>query len=278
MFDLGPAQLGVALVAVTCFGLSKTALPSSGALGGALLASVIPARESAGVALPLLIVADLVALVLYARHVLLPLLVGLMPALALGLGVGFLLVRYASSALVARLIGVMLLAAALGEAWRRRPVRDRAAARADAAPEGGPDAGPDAGPNAAGEAADEHRGVRARLVTWLAGTVAGASTMVANAGGPPMTLYLLRMNVSVLGFMGTFTVFFFILNVLKVPLSLGLGLITAESLRLDLVLLPAVLAGTLLGTFLLPRLRRDTFEWIAIVSTALASVWLIATA
>ena len=163
---------------------------------------------------------------------------------------------------------------ALGEAWRRRPVRDRAAARADAAPEDVSDAGPDA----AGGAADEHRGVRALLLTRLAGTVAGASTMVANAGGPPMTLYLLRMNVSVLGFMGTFTVFFFILNVLKVPLSLGLGLITAESLRLDLILLPAVLAGTLLGTFLLPRLRRDTFEWIAIVSTALASVWLIATA
>lgn len=260
--EAGSWEFALALLAVTCFGISKTALPSSGALGGALLATVISARESAGVALPLLIVGDLVALALYGRHLVLPILLRLLPAVALGLAAGFALVRFASGSSVARIIGVMLLLAALGELWRRRPQ-----------PKQPEQPGQPEQPEQPEER--DPRSVSARLVTALAGVTAGASTMVANAGGPVMTLYLLRMNVSVLGFMGTISVFFFVINVLKVPLSLGLGLITAESLRLDLALLPGVVVGALLGWGLLRRMRRAVFEWIAIAATSLASIWLI---
>jgi uncharacterized membrane protein YfcA len=242
----------VAVLAALCFGVSKTAVPSSGALGGALLATVIPARESAGVALPLLIAGDVYALALYGRHLVLPILLRLLPAVAVGLGIGFVLVRYASASTVARIIGLMLLGTAVGELWRRR--------RRDAVP---------------ADAEGRPRGRARRSVTNLAGVSAGASTMVANAGGPVMTLYLLRMNVSVLGFMGTISAFFFLVNVLKMPLSLGLGLITVESLRLDLLLLPGVLAGGVLGKLLLRRLGRGSFELVALIATCLASAWLI---
>lgn len=58
---------------------------------------------------------------------------------------------------------------------------------------------------------------------------AGFTTMVANAGGAVMSLYLLSAGFAMLGFLGTAAWFFFIVNVFKLPFSVALGLITIES-------------------------------------------------
>lgn len=59
------------------------------------------------------------------------------------------------------------------------------------------------------------------LASIALGAAAGFSTMVANAGGPMMTLYLLRLGVTPRAFLGTVAWFFFVVNVLKVPLSIA---------------------------------------------------------
>jgi len=57
-------------------------------------------------------------------------------------------------------------------------------------------------------------------VRLLPGTGAGVSTMVANAGGPRMTVHLLRSRLSTTGLLGTAT-WFFVVDLLKVPFSAG---------------------------------------------------------
>jgi uncharacterized membrane protein YfcA len=99
--------------------------------------------------------------------------------------------------------------------------------------------------------------------------------MVANAGGPMMTVYLLRARLSTTGLLGTATWFFFVVNLLKVPFSAGLGLIDAQSLRVSAVMLPGLLAGTALGRLFAVRAPRAVFEAVALTGTAIAGVWLL---
>ncbi|MBC7292439.1 MAG: sulfite exporter TauE/SafE family protein [Actinotalea sp.] len=242
--ELTATVVGVGLVAAFVFGVSKTAVPAVSAFGVALLATVLPPVPSTGVALPVLIVVDVFAIVLYGRHADRGLLLRLLPSVVVGLAAGWTLVRLADPAVVTRVIGVVLLLSVAGALVRRRA---DAAAPARA---GGP-------------------------VALLLGAGAGLSTMVANAGGPMMTLYLLRMRVGVLGFLGTVSWFFAAVNVLKVPFSVGLGLITPESLVVSAALVPGAVAGALLGRRLVRGMSVEVFRALALTATAAAGVWLV---
>ena len=73
--------------------------------------------------------------------------------------------------------------------------------------------------------------------------------MVANAGGPVMSMYFLAARFPINRFLGTAAWFFFVVNVAKTPFSVSLGLISLDSLRLDLLLAPAVIFGALAGVY-----------------------------
>ena len=97
------------------------------------------------------------------------------------------------------------------------------------------------------------------------GFLAGVTTMMANAGGPPMTFYLLAKRFDKMAFVGTCAWFFCVTNLVKVPLSWNLGLITISSLVINLIMLPAIVAGMVAGRLLLGKVSQGAFEWVAIV-------------
>jgi len=109
----------------------------------------------------------------------------------------------------------------------------------------------------------------------LAGTTAGFTTMTANAAGPVMAVYLLFMRLDKKEFMGTAAWYFFCMNVFKVPFSANLGLITPASLKLNILLFPAVLVGSALGYFVLNRIPRKAFEWAIQILAAAGGLYLI---
>lgn len=247
--DLTVAVVAVGTVATFVFGLSKTAVPAIGSFGAALLTLVLPALPSTGVALPVLLVGDLIALSIYARAVDVRILLRMLPAVAVGLVTGYAVIDHVDRGVAARIIGAMLVVSGAGEIWRRR----RLAARGGPVPASGD-----------------------RSAASLAlGAGAGFSTMVANAGGPRMTLYLLRLGVTQGVFLGTVAWFFFAVNLLKVPLSVSLGLITPESLVISAALVPGIVAGALVGRRLVLGMSRAVFENVALVATAAAGVWLL---
>ena len=95
--------------------------------------------------------------------------------------------------------------------------------------------------------------------TWwfaaLTGVMAGFTTMVANAAGPVMLLYLLAVGLPKLTFIGTGAWFFMLVNAFKVPFSLKLGLITTNSLIVDAILLVPMIPGSFCGTSTKKRLK-----------------------
>jgi len=107
------------------------------------------------------------------------------------------------------------------------------------------------------------------------GSLGGFTTMVANAGGPVMSMYFLAARFPKHAFLGTAAWFFAVMNLLKVPVSVGLGLITTQTLVLDALLVPGVVLGAFAGRWAITRIRQRVFDTAVIVVTVLGSLYLL---
>jgi uncharacterized membrane protein YfcA len=231
-------------------GFSKTAVSGANTVSLAIFAAVLPARASTGALLPILIAGDVLAVLTYRRHAHWPTLWRLFPAVAVGVVAGTLFLQWADDGMVRTSIGAILLFMAAVTVWRRRT--------ADAQEE------PDSVATRTGRAKARSYGV-----------LGGFTTMVANAGGPVMSMYLLSAGFRKLGFLGTSAFFFLIVNVSKVPFSVGLGLIDGHSLLLDLALVAFVVPGAFLGKWAVNRINQRLFEQLVIAATIVGGVQLL---
>ena len=105
--------------------------------------------------------------------------------------------------------------------------------------------------------------------------LAGFTTLVANAAGPLMAVYLLAMRLPKMEYVGTGAVFFLVINLFKVPFMVHLDLITGPSFVFNLKLAPAVLAGGLIGRQILGRINQRWFENLALGLALLAGIKLL---
>lgn len=248
MIGLEPWAWAALAVAAVTIGISKTALPGGSILAIALFAAVLPARTSTAATLLLLMVGDLFALFAYRRHAHWPTLLRLAPAVIAGLLVGFAFLALAGDGVVRRAIGVILLLMIAVTLWRRwRQSRADAVAPAP----GG------------------------LMLAGAYGTLGGFTTMVANAGGPVMSMYFLATRTPVQVFLGTSAWFFAIINVIKVPFLAGLGLFQAPVLLMDAVLAPLVVVGALVGLQVARRMNQRVFDRIVIALTIVGAVYLL---
>jgi len=105
--------------------------------------------------------------------------------------------------------------------------------------------------------------------------LAGFTTLVANAAGPLMTVYMLARRLPKMDFVGTGAVFFLLLNFFKVPFMVHLGLINQSSFSFNLMLAPIVVAGAFLGQKLVASIDQRTFENLALVLSTAAGLKLL---
>ena len=234
------------VVGAVAIGVSKTALPGVTTLAVAIFAAVLPARASTGTILLLLLVADAVAITTYWRDADWTTLRRLVPGVLAGVLLGAVFLGVAGDRVTKVFIGVLLLVLiAVTLLLMRRPRPPQ---------------------------------VQGRVGRAVYGTLAGFTTMSANAGGPVMSMYLLASDFAVTSFLGTSAWFFFLVNVVKLPFSVGLGVIRPETLWIDLVLAPVVLASAYGGRLLAARMDPDLFGRIVTVLTVLSSLYLVASA
>lgn len=88
----------------------------------------------------------------------------------------------------------------------------------------------------------------------------GCITMIANNGGPAWIVYLMLFRLDKLHFLGTAAWIIFILNLAKLPFCVSLGYTTADTLYLNLFMIPFLLLGLLLGRWTIVRIRQKTFD------------------
>jgi uncharacterized membrane protein YfcA len=253
MTDLSLSTWLLFVLAALIVGLAKTSIGGLGILAVVIFASQLPARESTGALLPLLMVGDVLAVAAYRRHANWRLLARLFPWLAVGVVLGAVFVAYVDDSVMRRSIGIVLLALVGVQLFSRN---DRASGwRTD--------------PNAS------HRTRVQHTATAAVGICAGFVTMVANAAGPLTTIYFLMAGLPMLEFLGTGAWLFLVVNLFKLPFSIGLGLIDASSLGTDAVLAPVVLLGAGIGFLLVKRIKQRQFEWLALALAAASSLPLL---
>ncbi|MBP6508738.1 MAG: sulfite exporter TauE/SafE family protein [Opitutaceae bacterium] len=236
-------QWVLAAVGALAIGVAKTGIGGLGMLAVVIFANLLPAREASGVVLPMLVFADVFAVLAYRRHAQWNFLWKLFPWTALGVVLGYFAMGRINDAQAKLLIGVIVIALLAVHLWRRRK---------------------------GGEIA-EHG-------WWFAptiGVLAGFTTLVANAAGPLMVIYLLAMRLPKMEYMGTGAVYFMLMNLFKVPFMMSLGLVNPSSLTLNIWLAPAVLIGALMGKKLLAHIDQRLFENIALILAGAAGLKLL---
>ncbi|MGD2094126.1 MAG: sulfite exporter TauE/SafE family protein [Phycisphaerales bacterium] len=234
----------VALCAVMV-GVTKTGIPGIGILVVPLMASVLPARSSVGILLGILILADLFAAGYHRRNAKWGHVLRLIPAAFAGIVTGYFVLKAVDDKLLKPIIGVIVLIMLGINYWRTKA-----------------------------------KGKDTPIPTqwWFAvglGFVAGVTTMMANAAGPVMIIYLLAMRLPKVEFVGTSAWFFFVINWLKVPFSAKLNLMTLATVKLNLIMLPFIAIGAVAGIFFLKRIPQKAFNAVVQILAAAAAIKLL---
>nr|WP_300146643.1 sulfite exporter TauE/SafE family protein [Propionicimonas sp.] len=220
-------------------GFSTTAISGVAMLVVVLAAMVLPAKDSTGVALLIFLVGGAVAAWTYRRSVDWRLIGRLVVPVLVGIGLGALFLSWVDGLVLKRTIGVMLLALLALGLWPNRLA-----------------------------AHTSGMGV-------AYGGLAGFATMVANAGGPPMNLYLLAAKYDKWRFLGTTAWFFLVVDLTKVPVLIALGIVRPDTALLAVVLAPLALLGAWLGRVTIAHLEQRTFERLVAVFVAISALGLV---
>ena len=243
MFD--PWFWSVAVVTVAIVALSKSGLLGSlGMVGVPLLSLLMPAREAAGLLLPLLCLMDLVGVIAFRReadwrNVRIMLAGGLAGTL-----IGWALWSVISDAQVLLIVGILTMLFIIDAVV---PIRKKLAAGAPPSRPWG--------------------------VFW--GGLAGLTSFISHTGGPPAQVYLLPQRLPPNIYSGTTVMFFAAINASKLIPYYFLGQLSVAHLELDALLAVPAIAFMLLGVWLVRRVSVALFYNAAYVLVFFVALKLI---
>jgi len=226
-------------------GISKAGFGGGvGILAMPLTALVMPAEHMLGVMLPVLIVADLLSNLHYLKEYEWRLLRGLLPGAVVGIGLGALVFiafqqmdPHRMERALSGLIGVICLLFVGVQAYglTGRKVFTPAT----------------------------HPGS-----SLAVGLTSGVVSTLSHSAGPIATLYLLQEKLEKRRMVGTLLLFFLVVNAVKAPFYVSLGVINASTLKDTVLFLPLLPVGTLFGAWMNRRLNPLWFTIIMYTATA----------
>ncbi len=233
----------LAVPALLIAGIGKGGFGSGGIAAVPAMALAVPVPQAAAIALPVLILMDLVGVWTYWNRWDARLMAVLLPAALLGIVIGTATFSLLPDNALKLLLGAIAIVFVL-EHWLGG--RDRTADRPDL-----------------------RKG-------WFWGTVSGYTSFVAHSGGPPLNIFLLPLKLEKTTMVATSVVFFAVANYAKLAPYWWLGQLTAGNLETALVLSPLAPAGMLTGAWLLKRIGQTAFLRVCyglVLVTGLKLAW-----
>ena len=239
-----PWQIAALILCGLCIGMSKTGFSGITTVIIPFMAIIFGAKESTGVMLPMLCFADLLAVIYYRRSASWKHIFRLIPWALGGFAVALLVDRFIPPRGFKILIGSCILIGLVVMIWHER------------------------------------RGKAAVIPTawWFSagcGVLGGFTTMIGNAAGPIMSVFLLSMRLPKTVFVGTSAWFFLIVNYLKLPIQhFAWHNFSPESLLLNLMMVPIILVGAVIGVVLVKKISEAHFRVMILVLTVISTVLL----
>ncbi|MEO8070291.1 MAG: sulfite exporter TauE/SafE family protein [Acidobacteriota bacterium] len=235
----------LAIIAAAGIGLAKAGFAGVGLVHVLIFAFLFGARSSTGVVLPMLLVGDVLTVRAFRQHAQWEYVRRMLPPACIGVVGSAALISHIDETTFKPMIGwIILVLSAMQLARAQRPEWFAHVPHS-------------------------------RLFTWTIGLLAGTTTMLANAAGPVFALYGLAVGLPKLELVGTSAWLFLAVNAFKVPFSVALGLIHWNTLLLNVVLAPAIVAGNLAGRWLTARLPQRLFDNLLLAFAAIAALKLV---
>ncbi len=257
--NLSATHLTFVLLSAFLIGASKAGIKGIGLLIVPLMALVFGSKPSTGIVLPMLIMADIMAVAYYSRSAKWNYIIKLLPWTVLGifagLFVGDKLVGDQFKWLLAAVIFIMLFILVYNDLKNQK----RDLTGQDDTKEG-----------------QQMRIPKNPFFAAIMGLAAGFTTMVGNAAGPVFSIYLLAMKLPKKEFIGTGAWFFLIINLSKVPLHIAVWkTIDLKTLTADIVLLPLIALGIVAGIWLVKLFPEKVYRYFVIGMTFVAAVLML---
>ena len=223
-------------------GVSKTGISGAGLAVVPILASIFGGKPSTGLLLPMLIMADVFAVKYYNTHAEWRHVLRLLPWAAVGIVIALFVGKSISGKVFNDILAITVLIGVILMVYK----------------------------DIQGDYGKIPQHVSFAIITGIMG---GFATMIGNAAGPIMALYLLSMRLPKNNFIGTGAWFFFIINVSKVPLHIwSWKTINLHTLYFDLFLLPAIIFGVVLGIAVVKKIPERLYRIIVIATTLISAV------
>jgi hypothetical protein len=225
-------------------GMAKTGITGVGTLVVPLMAFIFGGMPSSGLVLPMLIMADIFGVSYYHRSADWKTLLKVIPWALAGIITGLLVGKSISAIQFKHMIGILVILSLIVMIWQ--------------------------------EIYKSKKGDLLPHKPWFAipiGITGGFSTMIGNAAGPIMSVYLLSMNLQKKEFIGTAAWFFFIVNVFKLPLQIwGWHNITLKTLGFNFILLPAIAFGAFAGIKIVKLIPETAYRWFVVAATLVSAI------
>jgi len=226
-------------------GMSKVGVPGVSMIVVPTLAIIFGGKASTGILLPMLMMADLFGVGYYHRHAQWKYLWKLLPWAFIGIGIALWVGEVVNDEWFKNIIAILVFICIGLMLWKDRKK--------------GSNLFPD--------------------TWWLAasmGVLGGFATMIGNVAGPIFAIYLLAMHLPKNKFIATGAWFFLIINFSKFPLHIFVWkTINWNTLSLNVILLPAITVGAILGIWLVKKVSDKTYRTALIVITALSAFLLL---
>ena len=238
-------QWFVISIAALSIGMSKTGVQGIMLMIVPLMAMAFGAKESTGVILPMLCMADIIAVAYYKRIADWKIVAKLLPTAILGFFLAIGVDNMIPNGQFRQLMGWTLMLALIVMIWSEIFGK-------------------------------ENRWMKKWWYVAIFGLLGGFTTMIGNAAGPVMSVYLLSMRKEKMEYIGINAWFFLVVNLLKVPLQAFVwDNITWDSLQLNLVMLPVIGIGSLIGIRIVKLLPEKIFRRFIQIVTILSVILMI---
>ena len=241
LFVFSSFNWGLILLSAFFIGLSKAVLRGIDMMNVTIMAIVFGGKASTGIVLPLLCVADIVAVSYYHRHAQWNHFWKLIPWMAIGILVGVYVGKDMNEVIFRKIMAIIIITTVfimVALEIRKNPIIPTN-----------------------------------KIFGANMGLAAGFTTMLGNLAGAFSNIYFLAMRMPKNDFIGTASWVFLVINLFKLPFQIFFWKnITTESLYTDLLLLPSVLIGFWLGIKIVSKIKEDNYRKVVIVLTFLGAL------
>ena len=231
----------LSIIAAIVLGISKAGLKGLGVLIVTLMALSYPAKASTGILLPLLVFADIMAVIYYKKHANWTLIFKFLPWMIIGILLGVIVGKDLPAVYFKQGMAVIIIVSVIiMYAWERMKVNSI--------------------PSSA----------------WFAGsmgTAAGFTTMIGNLAGAFSNIYFLALRIPKNEFIGTAAWLFFIVNIFKLPFHIwSWGTINSDSFIISLKLIPWVIIGFIAGIWIVKQFKNAQYRQFILIMTAIGAL------